>query len=380
MRVLLNGKGVPNPVEALPAPSVSSELPPVVLNLTSGFDKTPWVEQGYTDFEVWCVGGAGGPGGDTFDGTLLQPGPGPGPFIAAVIWPTYYLVGADGVGHGHYYNAFLDSPTEAGGGGGGGGIQRASGLLATLPDLAPVVVGAAGAKGRSGVSGQEALVRPYSNNAGVPYPDDPIGPIYDPPFFMVGSALPGQDGGASSFNGITCRASGGKGGGPGRKWINHVESVDGSGGQGGIGGQATPGGGADGSTSYNVNGKDGTWTGSVGQGGGGGHGGKRVLVHDPQQGQGEGWSWQISKQGSAGGQGAFSFGDTTMAGPREMPHDLIVTGENPKVVPPQHYVITYSVFSPGGGGGAKPQGLLYGSHAPGFNPNGLVLIRLTKLT
>ena len=65
-----------------------------------------------------------------------------------------------------------------GGAGGGGGFHRVRGLLSALPDTCPVVVGAGGALGTEHVS-NPALT------------------------------TDGADGGTSSFNTNTCRASGG---------------------------------------------------------------------------------------------------------------------------------------------------------------------------
>src|SRR3954468_2695321 len=67
-----------------------------------------------------------------------------------------------------------------GGAGGGGGFHRVHGLLSALPNSCPIVVGAGGAPGVDDTTPQ------FTTN--------------------------GADGGASSFNTTTCRASGGKGG------------------------------------------------------------------------------------------------------------------------------------------------------------------------
>ena len=69
-----------------------------------------------------------------------------------------------------------------GGAGGGGGFHRVRGLLSALPAICPVVVGAGGALGTEMHGSNPAR----TTNGG--------------------------DGGASSFNATTCRASGGKGG------------------------------------------------------------------------------------------------------------------------------------------------------------------------
>ena len=98
-----------------------------------------------------------------------------------------------------------------------------------------------------------------------------------------------------------------------------------------------------------------------------------------------------------GGQGSFSYLDTKVYGPRQLPqmynrirfkwdyseftYDPIsgyrVNGgvtENVPISPPKGLII------PGTGGSAKAPGRRYfGSRAIGFNPNGLVLIRLIKV-
>lgn len=85
-------------------------LPDVILTLPAGnFDKSPYVAQGYTHFDVICIGAAGGGGG------------------------SMKYVG-------------VPSRCAEGGAGGGGGVHRVQGLLSALPTLTPVVVGAAGAE------------------------------------------------------------------------------------------------------------------------------------------------------------------------------------------------------------------------------------------
>lgn len=89
-----------------------THAPPKAINLETGnFIVSDYLDLGYTNFDVICIGGGGGRGGgvDTANtGTLIR---------------TY------------------------GGEGGGGGFQRVRGLLSALPDPCPIVVGAAGAPG-----------------------------------------------------------------------------------------------------------------------------------------------------------------------------------------------------------------------------------------
>ena len=93
-----------------------------------------------------------------------------------------------------------------------------------------------------------------------------------------------------------------------------------------------------------------------------------------------------------GGQGSFSYSDTKVYGPRQLPQMYTawlqwydsVTGL-PQVNPTTGELIRQPLGSkgliiPGTGGSAKAPGRRYfGSRAIGFNPNGLVLIRLIKV-
>jgi hypothetical protein len=61
------GYGLRIPEIALLDPNLSSDLPVQSLELVDGqpFVKADWVALGYTHYEVWCAGAAGGQGGDT---------------------------------------------------------------------------------------------------------------------------------------------------------------------------------------------------------------------------------------------------------------------------------------------------------------------------
>jgi|tagenome__1003787_1003787.scaffolds.fasta_scaffold18518601_1 hypothetical protein len=75
---------------------------------------------------------------------------------------------------------------------------------------------------------------------------------------------------------------------------------------------------------------------------------------------------------TAGGQGSFSYADTKVFGPRQQRQAWAQT--------PSGIIVPTSLIYPGTGGGAKAPGRrYYGSRAVGFNPNGLVLLRLMKL-
>lgn len=300
MRVLLSGEGAPIPKEALPDPG-TSDVPSLAFFLPGGgaFHKADYVEQGYTHYEAWCVGGCGGRGGDLLD---------------------------------QYGQIF-----SYGGAGGGGGLHKVLGLLSDLPDSCPVVVGSAGGNG--------------------------------------------ADGGASSFNGATCQASGGTAGFPSlaataatyKKYL-----PGGNGGQGGSGGRVLAGGGANGETttagpesgsipSYKASfvrtpAKDGTWDGIIGKGGGGGRGGKYGVV-----GGNISFTEYDFEESGSGGKGSFAFVDTSVYGPGENMSNVLLSGWS-------------RMIFPGGGGGAMINKLMgYGSRVTSFNPNGAVYIRLLKI-
>ena len=151
---------------------------PLVLRYDANDTFTPadYIDQGYSHFEVICIGGGGGIGGgiDTGNtGTLIR---------------------------------------SYGGAGGGGGFQRVRGLLSALPSSCPIVVGAGGAVGTE-----------HASNPAL--------------------TTDGGDGGPSSFNTTTCRASGGKGGK--RVQTNSTTaSTLANGGEGGLGNRIVVGGGA----------------------------------------------------------------------------------------------------------------------------------------
>lgn len=126
-------------------------IEPVVLSLTNGqpFLKQTYVDQGYDNFEVLCIGAAGGRGG----------------------------------GVGHVVTPSSSGFAYFGGGGGGGGLHRVTGTLSSLASSVDVVVGASGVNGANG-----------STNV------------------STDTATNATAGGYSSFGGTLCRASGGNGG------------------------------------------------------------------------------------------------------------------------------------------------------------------------
>jgi hypothetical protein len=228
----------------------------VIFDVSGSFDAAAYMELGYTNFDVICIGGGGGNGGgiDTANtGTLIR---------------------------------------NYGGEGGGGGFQRVRGLLSALPSICVVVVGAAGADGTTHVS------TPASTTDGAP-------------------------GGFSSFNGTTCRASGGLGGKRAQSNSATIATVA-NGGQGGIGNTITAGGGGLGGVAgvptnpgpgtLGTDGEDGIIQENIGHGGGGGAGGvgKYGLPVDPVTLRKEPYN-----AGTAGGRGSYNPDDLLVAGPGE---------------------------------------------------------------
>lgn len=220
-----------------------------------------------------------------------------------------------------------------GGAGGGGGFHRVRGLLSALSDLCPVVVGV------GGVLGTEHASNPALTTNGT-------------------------DGGYSSFNNTTCRASGGKGGK--RAQSNSVTvTTDADGGDGGLGNRIIAGGGAVGGQAgtpsatgpgiLGTNGTDGTFFQNIGAGGGGGAGGVGKY----------GSGGITCNAATSGGRGSYNPGDTSVYGPSGAPSNDPNSGA----------VNTF----PGSASGAKASPLnglptVYGKSTD----SGIVIIRLTS--
>ena len=417
-RLELGGKGDPIPLIALPDPNLDDNLTPQVFALEDGvpFVKTDWVGLGYTHYEVWCIGAAGGRGGGISNQAIFLTAH-HRPVMTSGEWSNYLALM-------HYYNdplgvvytkwdpnipgevvismeewyqlnipnhdpwyvntfrsPFLSEDTGAiGGAGGGGGIHVMSGELATLPEACDVEVGVAGAEtippGQTFVNGAWTPL-PYSvgGTALQQWATEFMNEYPNPhPSFLPPQV--GQDGGASTFGGDICQASGGKGGAPAKKWVGGSFVVDGSGGEGGVGSRTLAGGGAPGSNSP-ANGSDGTWDGTIGQGGGGGRGG-RVTTSSGFP------PTSVVTPPTDGGRGSFSYADTSIFGDRQQKSNWVttqyifdyVTGNITSV----NKFPTTNTIIPGGGGGAKAlHKMNYGSRAVSFNPNGLVVIRLTAV-
>lgn len=241
---------------------------------------------------------------------------------------------------------------------------------------------------------------------------------YPDPHVTFFPPQPGGDGGPSSFADGVSMASGGKGGAPAKVYNGVTDlnnpygfAVKGDGGDGGVGGQLEAGGGGLGSTVNNNNGQDGFWhpLDGIGAGGGGGKGGYN-KTSGPDSGV---------KMASAGGQGSYSYADASVYGPRQTrslyapPYSMwgksklkgpgdylgdyfdsqsngIPNGEieyhydAPANLDPRTGVGTAPpplLVIPGGGGGARPlKNLKFGSRSPGYSPDGVVVLRLSRIT
>lgn len=351
MKIQLAGPGDQIPEFAI-LPSDVGIVAGWLLQLEDGepFVKAEYVAQGFTNFDVWCIGAAGGNGGT-------------------------------------YPNA---QATNLGGGGGGGGLHHVSGLLADLPDSCDVVVGEAGADGSDSNGANPMLPTIVDGEIATPLELTP-NPAYTP-------ETSGVDGGGSSFGDI-CMASGGQGGwipamdalvvaydyGPDdyNEWHRRITSgmLGGNGGTGGIGGTMDVGGGGLGGVSFwdqecelprvkrgYTKPADGVWDSDTGIGGGGGGGaGGTYIARNASEGDFSNTQYSVAQKIAAdGAKGSFYFGDTSMFG----------IGEKSAILLPT----TAPRVKPGHGGGARiNRAHPYGSPAPGSNPNGAVFLRITKV-
>lgn len=342
MRVHVKGSEGPIPTHAFPDPIVGYDRDPIrryLADFDSPFRADDYIQMGYTHYEVVCIGGCGGNGGK-----------------AKSYDPSW------------------------GGAGGGGGLQVVAGELADLPAEVLIVTGVGGAHG---ADGNDESTEIYSSEAGQNVPN----PAYVAP-------TDGADGTASSFGDI-CMASGGKGGKASpldqqlTQWVEPFASQrgpGGDGGEGGIGGRtAVGGGGAGGWTELNDTqggpapdeqihhpAQDGTFIDGIGKGGGGGRGGTYIPGEFiPQTGaQDPGRAHEAGH----GGRGAFSYGDPSRHGPRELRkyHESSGFGLEER----------FPVIPGGGGGGwadISDQYGHYGSQHPDAGRFGVVFIILTQI-
>ena len=68
-RIHLNGEGIAIPLEALPEGLIDSGTAPLLFNMPDGEDFVPadFIGLGFTHYEVYCIGGAGGRGANETD-------------------------------------------------------------------------------------------------------------------------------------------------------------------------------------------------------------------------------------------------------------------------------------------------------------------------
>jgi hypothetical protein len=190
---------------------------PIVVRFTANgnFDPQQYIDQGYTHFDVICIGAGGGMGGGINTGntgTLVR---------------------------------------SYGGAGGGGGFHRVQGLLSALPASCPVTVGVGGTLGTEDVS----------NPANTTDGGDGGASTFNDPTCRASGGKGGKRVQANSLT-VTTQANGGDGG-----IGNRV--IAGGGALGGVAGTPT----ATGPGTPGTVGGDGTFFSNVGKGGGGGAGG-----------------------------------------------------------------------------------------------------------
>jgi hypothetical protein len=199
---------------------------PIVLKFSydqEDFNMMDYMDQGYTHFEVICIGGGGGSGG-----------------------------GINQMGAGTKIRSY-------GGAGGGGGYHRIRGLISAMSGPCPIVVGAAGAPGTDHIS-NPALTTDGGDGGYSSFCDDAC-------------RASGGKGGKhvqSNSTSVTTDADGGDGGIGDR-------IVAGGGAAGGLAGTPTP----SGPGTPGTPGQDGTIFNNIGKGGGGGAGGVGVLMPEP---------------------------------------------------------------------------------------------------
>lgn len=366
VRPPIPGTQVVPPEDPGPTPDpIPDDIPPpitLVLNNGDVFHKGDYLALGYNRFDVMCIGAAGGSAGT----------------VKEIIPDSHQYQDLDD----HTSLLFDAYRYVFGGAGGGGGVMRTKGRLALLPTNIPVVVGQPGADG--GYSEVHSPLHYWPGNP--PYGARPIPP-------------PGGNGGASSFGGVICRASGGKGGNDLSGGPSGIGNADGAGGgstyswQQGVTTDPTTGT----RTPAGIN--PGKWDGKIGSGGAGGRGSiVQALSGDfasggAQMGQDPNGGHNGYSSAGDGAPGAYSSADASVSGKSQLGSGfgLDYSYVSPMFynngswsgfykLDPAHYDVVVAV--PGFGGGATAFPLTgdltqYGSKAEGHDGKGAVIIRLT---
>lgn len=419
-RIFLGGVGDPIPQEALPD-AHNENVTTLIIEPNDGeiFVPADYTGLGYTHYEAWCVGGAGGRGGPGGVVTAWNRGRAYTVTLDVMEWAAFCArvyrspqftdpIWVNSLGRyislAEYANLANPSrqleiieynsphiapdPTYGiGGGGGGGGLQIVVGRLDELAEGVLCSVGQSGVDAQPGEVFNDTSYPAYPTEYGY-YTATLVDVLWEfqklqypnPPETVL-AAQRGQDGGSASFGDI-CMASGGKGGkGAGPKPGGYSFTPPGGGGDGGTGGTRVAGGGGAGAPPPTLAGwtsdyfpiwtpivpemgHDGSWDpeARLGHGGGGGHGGQKGAWKTSTGGYGSQVYYQ-DVSSSNGGLGSFSYVDLSVYGQRQA-----------------RQAQDGRVILPGGGGGAKlPGGRKYGSRALGFNPNGVVILRLYKV-
>lgn len=435
MRAWLKGLGPPIPLEALPD-SLASGLPQYyIFQDGETFVKADAIEEGYTHFEVWCFGAAGGEGGGLsnsigFDETNvyrtmtneewnyhLEYLRVMDYFTAGQVWDHQYA----GWSHPSQPNKFLwtvvemeiaNNPTRQlkittftgahwikdhpsiywarddyidfwGGAGGGGGLHVISGPLVDIPDEVLVRVGNAGVNSEPGHSMLNGVWTPIPEEITRRRVEDPNWIYYNPDYVAVSRRERELSNYFSDLQYFY----------PEPRTSFNLAQPGGDGGSSSFGDICLASGGKGGGPAI-------TWPGGVktatSYGGAGGIGDELVAgggasgsTSFSSMGQDGTWNGVIGKGGGGGtgggefsgtkfatdgGRGSYSFADTSVYGHRQLKSADGLNGRK-----------TGLMYRGGGGGGARTSFILpgkvtrFGSHAVGYSPKGGVIIRVYKV-
>lgn len=435
MRAWLKGLGLPIPLEALPD-SLASGLPQYyIFQDGETFVKADATSVGYTHFEVWCFGAAGGEGGgltnaigftDTKSSRTMSDEEWnlhleltriSNYFTAGQIWDYQYgwshpsqpdkqlwtavemeiaqnptrqlrittFTGAQWIKDHPSTGWMRDDYIEFwGGAGGGGGLHVVSAPLADIPDEVLVRVGNAGVNSEPGHSMLNGVWTPVPEEITRRLPtDDAHWAGYNPTYAALEKR---QNELYNYFNDRKYFY-------PEPRTLFNLAQPGGDGGSSSFGDICLASGGKGGGSAI-------TWPGGVktatSYGGAGGIGDELVAgggasgsTSFASMGQDGTWNGVIGKGGGGGtgggefsgtkfatdgGRGSYSFADTSVYGHRQLKSADGLNGRK----------VGY-IFRGGGGGGARTSFTLpgkvtrFGSHAVGYSPKGGVIIRVYKV-